>query len=166
MSPKKRYFSIFHLICVREIGFYLFTSVFGVSFINCLPSAKDLLTGIVLLSRFMELNECQLAELTDEEISVIQDMGVYLLYLFKSTPGLGDQSLVFNVHTFCNHGVFWNVVLNGKLLLYSTEYPESCYGWMSRSSLNKAFQTGAAKGKDIFGIKNYKKITYVINLLW
>ena len=47
--------------------FQLFTSVFGVSFINCLPSAKDLLTGIVVLSRFMELNETQLAEMTDED---------------------------------------------------------------------------------------------------
>ena len=34
VSLKKRYFSIFHLICVREIGFYLFTSVFGVKILS------------------------------------------------------------------------------------------------------------------------------------
>ena len=134
--------------------YQLFSSVFGVSFINCLPSAKHLLTGVVLVARFMELPEWQLREMTVEEINIVQDVGMYLQYLFIDTPGLEKDALIFNTHSFCCHGVFWNVVMNGRLLNYTTEFSESSFGWMSRSSLNKAFQTGAAKGKHIIGDLN------------
>ena len=82
---------------------------------------------------------------TLEEKNVIKRMGDFMGILWLRTPGLGKPSMVFNVHNFHRHGFFWTEIMSGRLLNYSTEGPENCYGRCGRSGMANFYGSGSGK---------------------
>ena len=125
--------------------YQLLTAVFPVSTRSLLTSAIDLWTTTIIMGRYMQMPYYQWKLWTLEEKNVIKRMGDHMGMLWLRTPGLGKPSMVFNVHNFHRHGFFWTEIMSGRLLNYSTEGPENCYGRCGRSGMANFYGSGSGK---------------------
>ena len=125
--------------------YQLLTGVFPATTRSLLKSATDLWTTTIIMGRYMQMPTYQWKLWTLQEKHVIKRMGDYMGILWLRTPGLGKPSMVFNVHNFTRHGFYWTEIMSGRLLNYSTEGAENCYGRCGRSGMAKYYGSGSGK---------------------